>query len=427
MSLLERTRNIVPSPHVSRSGPVATAAGFGAVGALALALILVIPVLVAWAADPHSTVSWTDALSFAPAVWVLAHHGSLGIPANHLTVYAPPLMITVAAVFLARMAAASFLPSLAAAPGAVRWPATLVPATDSDADAAAPGRSWWHVPAAFVGGYTGTGVLLSLLTWIGPTHPNPLMVIPGSVLVAALGLAWALRRDHRSEDGEDIAAPLAAWLAERTPRVLAKALRPALQGAGVLLALGLLLVVAAVALSWGRVHTVGAGLGAGAVGTVLMTLGQLLVAPNIAAFGATWLSGSSLQIGSVTVGHAVISPGVLPMIPVLGALPEAGAGPWWAPFVPLLPVAVGGFVGYRSLRHVTSLASLRTKLQNAALAAGLAGVLVLAIAYVAALGLRGGSLGYVGPSLMAVPSLLVELVVGATATAGALHYWRTRR
>ncbi|WP_392424075.1 DUF6350 family protein [Barrientosiimonas humi] len=416
MTLLERTRQIVPGPSLDpqhRWQRLLVAAGFGAVAAFALALILVVPSVAGWVTDAQSTATWSDALSFAPALWVLVHRGSVTAPGDAVAVTAPLLALTAGAVLLARSAARAAL---------VRVDESA-PSRSGDVD---DRDAWWHLPAAFVGGYALSGVLLALLAWVGPTRPNPLYVIPGSVVVAALGMGWALLRSR--EDPEAAAAlEVIDGLTERVPLVVRRALRPALVGAGTLLVLGALLALTAVALSWSRVSQIGGELGVGGTAGVLLTLGQLLALPNVAAWSAAWLSGASVTVGPVSVGHAAISPGLLPMVPAFGAIPEAGAGPAWAPFVPLVPVAVGVLVGLLTLRRLTSLASLQVKVRTAAVAGALAGGIVLAVGYLGSMGLSEGAMSYVGPHPLALVLLPLELAVGAVASATALHYWRTRR
>ncbi|MDE9367122.1 DUF6350 family protein [Luteipulveratus sp. YIM 133132] len=404
MSLLERTRQIVPTPSTDRPPRLLlAAAGYGAVGAVALALLLVLPVMAAWFADAHSTTSWSDALSIAADGWTLAHRAPLGVPDDGASVVAPPLLLTAAAVLLARLAATSVLVQL------TRRTSGL----------------WLRVALAYVAGYALTGVVLALVGWTGPARPNPLLVVPGAVVVAVLGVLWALWRDDRRGDGIASARP-ARWVRER-PAVLVRAFRPALVGTGVLLALGLALVLLAVVTSWSRVTQINGELDAGIIGGTILTGGQLFAAPNFAAYAATWLSGASLHLGAVTVGHASVTPGILPLVPVLGALPEAGAAPWWAPLAPLAPVAVGAFVGWYTLRGLAALASWRSKVQTAVVAATLAGVGVVAVAYAGSMGVAGSRLDYVGPSVLALPLLIGELVVGALVSTTTLHLWRTRR
>lgn len=406
MTLLDRTRlhSTPPGPGSTDPGGAglraATAAGYGALGALAGTLALVVPALLAWLTDPKGTTSWTDALSSAPTFWVLAHRGSVAVPGDAVTVTLPLLALTLGALWLARIAARHALAH-----------------TESDAD-----RTWWLTPAAFVGGYALTGAVLALLAWIGPSRPSPVTVLPGAVVVAAVAMVWATLRDS----DEPAARPVLLALQERLPATLSRALRPALEGFAVLMAVGLLLVMLLLVTGWSGVSQVHGELGAPTTGSVLLVLGQLAAVPNAAAWGAVWVSGAAVQIGPVTLGHASVTPGILPMVPALGALPQAGAAPAWAPFVPVLVLAAGGLVGWRSAARTTRLAAFSTKLVLAAVAGALAAVLVLVTAFVGSLGLSGGSLSYVGPSPLAVPLLIVEMSLSAVVAAAAVHYWRTR-
>lgn len=406
MSLIERTRTLPNQPvHPGHPWKLLTvAAGYGAIGALALVLLLLIPAVAGWAADPQSTVSWTAAMSFAPALWVLAHRGSVQVPTDQVSVTLPLLLLTGLAVLLARTAAASSFAHI----------------HEEDE------RAWWHLPAAFVGGYAGTGVLLSLFAWLGPARPNPIFVVPGAALVSSLGMLWALLRARHREQG-GIADHVLDGLEERVPRLVQRALRPALRGAIALLLLGTLVVAVMVATGFGRISEVGAELGVNGIGGAVLTLGQLAALPNAVAWSALWTTGAAVQIGPVAVGHAAVTPGVLPMIPALGALPEAGAGPAWAPFVPVLPILVGAWIGRSALEQVTALSSVKVKVATATTAAALAGLMVLLVGFVGAMGVSGGTLSYVGPSLTAIPLAVLEPAIGAALAAFVLHHWRLRR
>ncbi|WP_018154895.1 DUF6350 family protein [Demetria terragena] len=411
MSLLERTRQIVPTRALDPAGPwrrLSVAFGFGAVGALALALMLVLPAMAAWVTDPQSPDSWFEALTLAPVVWVMAHRGSTGVPGEEVAVTFPLLGLTIAAVLCARSAARAAL--------------VQTEGQSHDHDEAA----WWHLPAVYVGGYTLTGVALALVAWLGPARPNPIYVIPGALLVASVGLVLGVLKARK--DGID---PSLDTMVERViepiPVVIRRAWQPALRGAGILLGLGALLVLAAVVLSWSRISEISQELGTGLTGGIVLALGQLFALPNAAAWGGAWLSGAAFQIGPVSVGHAAMSPGILPMVPALGALPEAGAGPAWAPFTPLIPVAVGLAVGWWASGALTALASFTMKIQTAATAGGIAALLVLLVAFLGSMGVSGGSMSYVGPSWVTILLLPIEVALGAVASASALHYWRTLR
>ncbi|YAL82655.1 DUF6350 family protein [Dermacoccaceae bacterium W4C1] len=409
MSLLDRAR---PTSTTSGSGAswqrAAAGFGYGVLAAFGLALILLVPVVAAWVTDSQGSSTWTDALATVPVLWVLIHRGTVSVPDSGAAATLPLLAVTVGAVLLARYTARQALYRIDERSG-------------SDAD-----EPWWRVPAGFVLGYTLSGAVLALLGWAGQARPNPIFVLPGAALVAAAGMLWALLSARRSGDAPEADAVLAE-LTERIPVVLRRAWASALWGAAALAGLGVIVVVLAVVTSWNRISQINGELDAGVVGTTVLVVAQLAALPNIMAWAAGWLSGAAVSVGPVSVGHAAITPGVLPMVPALGALPEAGAGPAWAPFTPILVLAVGGFVGWHATRAMTTLSTLTAKVQGATLAAALSGVIVLAVGFVGALGVSGGSMSYVGPHLLTVPLLLLELAVGAAVAAVALHYRRLMR
>src|SRR5699024_3496109 len=119
----------------------------------ALALVLVIPTMAVWVTDAQGSNSWFDALTMAPVLWVLMHRGSTGVPGDDVAVTFPVLGLTLLAVVLARSAAKAALTQ-----------------TDDEVAPADPDTEdppWWRLPAAYVGGYAGTGFVLALLAWLG--------------------------------------------------------------------------------------------------------------------------------------------------------------------------------------------------------------------------------------------------------------------
>ncbi|NNG40063.1 hypothetical protein HJ588_12400 [Flexivirga sp. ID2601S] len=405
MSLLDRARNLTglatpQSPAQSRDPrQLAIAAGYGAVGALSLALLLVIPVLLAWAADPHSSVGWTDALSFSGDGWALAHRGHVGVDGSGRSVVLAPLLLTALALVLARTAAKAMLGYLSERSGA-----------------------WWEGPASYVGGYVVTGLVISALAMSGPASPNVFTVLPGALLVGVGGCAWALLRSE-----EAVAGQAREFVDERVSLSTRRALRPAAEGVLGYLAIGLVIVLALVVFHLGAIGQLNGQLRPGFFGGIVLWLGQLAALPNLVLWAAGWTTGASAQLGAVSVGTGSVHGGLLPMIPVLGAVPDAGPLPFFTTVAPLLPVALGCLVGWRALGRLTTYTSLRTKAVTAAQAAAVTGVLVLLLSWLSTAGVSGGSLDYVGPSLMLVPLLLVELVLGAVVTTLVLHWQRALR
>ena len=77
-------------------------------------------------------------------------------------------------------------------------------------------------------------------------------------------------------------------------------------------------------------------------------LAQLLYLPTFAEWGVAWLAGPGFQIttgGAVTVTGA--EPGLLPLVPVLGAVPPEASYPGWVMAALLVPVAPGWSPGGR--------------------------------------------------------------------------------
>lgn len=406
MSLLERGRNVTVLRPVGRINLrlAGLALFYGAVGAVALALVVLIPTLTAWTADSRSSVSWLEAMSFAGDGWVLAHHGRLAATAGgavHAVTFAP-LLFTVLAAWFARTSARALLREV------------------HDAGRAA-GRGW-HSAACFVAGYAGAGVLLALLGKTGPASPGILSVLPGAVLLPVLGFAWAARTEP-----ESAAFGAAARLWERLPVAVRRAVRPASEAAVVLLVVATVLLSVLVVLDRSRVGEVNALLGAGTVGTVVLGLGQLASVPNLALLVTGWISGASVQVGTATVAAGSVENGLVPSVPVFGAIPDPGAFPVWVRLAPVIVVLVGGLVGFRAASALSTLSGLRTKLLTAAAAGGLLTLGLTVLIWLAGAHVSAAPLGNAHVSLAVVPLLALELLGGALAAAAGLHYVKVRR
>ncbi len=405
MSLLERANHSILEPDESADRrTLAAAAGYGLVAALSLALLMLMPALIAWVVDPHSSASWTSTLTFVAVGWALVHGGSVSVPGDgveHLVL--APLLVTFLAVYLAKSAVRALLATVQAG--------------------ARMSRSWWQMCAAFVGGYLVAGLAMAAASRMGPAHVTIWTMLPGALVVAAIGVGWAQWR----EDLEAETAPPPIGLRDRLPSVLPRAVRPAAQGVAAFLALGAVVVVLLVATHLGRMQTINGQLHAGLVGTLILSVLQVTVLPNLALYAGAVLSGAGVQIGAVTVSTAGVHAGVLPMLPVLGAVPDAGQAPTWAGLAPVLPVLVGMFIGWRASAGHSLLAPVTAKLATSATAAATAAVALTVLTWFARARVSPGALEHVGASWTVLPLLLVELTAGACASAAALHWVRTRR
>ena len=406
MSVLERGRNVTVLRPAGRINLrlAGLALFYGAIGAVALALVVLVPTLTAWTADSRSSVSWLQAMSFAGDGWVLAHHGRLLATAGGAThtITFSPLFFTALAVWFTRTAAKAVLREV----------------TEAGRDA---GRGW-HSALFFVGGYLIAGVLLTLLGSTGPASPQLLSVLPGALIVATVGFGWAVRAEP-----ESAAFEVCAGLWERLPVAVRRAVRPAAQSAVALVAVAAVLLVVLVALSWSRIGEVNGLLGAGMIGTTVLGLAQLASLPNFALLVTGWASGASVHLGTATVSAGAVQNGLVPSVPVLGAIPDPGAFPVWVRLAPLLIVLAGGLAGFRAAGSLSALSSLTTKLATAAAAAGLLTLAVSLLIWIAGAHVSDAPLAHAQLSWTVVPLLAVEFFGGAMAAAAAMHFLKVRR
>jgi hypothetical protein len=207
-----------------------------------------------------------------------------------------------------------------------------------------------------------------------------------------------------------------------------RAVRPGLLGAGVLLGVGLLVVLAMVALSWNQVTTISTAVAAGGLGSVVLALAQVASLPNLALWAVSFMAGPGFRVvegGSVDWSGS--KGGLLPMVPVLAALPQPGDFPWFTVLSVLVVVAVGAFVARRALTGVARLSRLRTKLAVAMTACTVTALTLAVLDLVA-----GGSAGQFRLSAVGAPTgrlflaLLFELGIGALVVV-VRDAWRLRR
>ena len=367
----------------------------GALAAVGSWLVLALPALVVWVATSHTTVGWGDALGVASAGWFLGHGAS--VSAGDIALSLSPLGISLGALLLTARSACRLLDHTERVALGTTWPRLLVR----------------EVVPGFVLGYAAVAALVWLLTLAGPARPQ-LSAVLVALAVPLLALAWALLRRYVS--GAETGA-VGRGL-DRLPRWLPRAVRPGVHGVGVLLVLGVVLVVVMVVARWSTVSGLHAAVNAGALGGVVLTVGQLLVLPNLAVWGLAWLAGPGFQIadgGTVTLAGA--HPGLMPMVPVLGALPSDGSWSGWLLCLLSVPVLAGGGIGWLGCRSLPRLSSWRTKLASAVTAAATSavGLTMLAALGSGAVGVERLSAVGTRPWLFGAV-LLGELLAGAAAS-----------
>lgn len=347
------------------------AAGVGlvAVGAL---------VTLAWALTGRGEDGLGTPVSAAGVVWLAGHHAGVTVGSATITLL-PLLLLGIALVLLVL---------------AGRWAVRITSTT-----------TWPDTALLVVGGaatYALVGMLVAQASSLAGAEVPPVTAAVACGLVALLGLGA----------GALAGGPLGAALLGRLPTWARDSLVAAGAAAGALaVAVGVVAAIAVV-LRWSSItsltHQLAPG-GGDALGVLLLSLAYL---PNLLVWVLAYVAGPGFAIGGGTgVDPFSQSGGLLPVVPLLGAVPEQA--PAAGPLLLLLPVAAGA-VAALVLRHRRSL-PLREE------AIGLVGGAVL-VALGAALlaALAGGALGDGRLEQLGPPALATGLALGGLVAAGAL-------
>jgi hypothetical protein len=416
MSLLDRARHLTDhsDSRALQGWPLRRRAVVAGASAAALSLLgIALPALLVWVASPQSTVAWTTAFSVGADGWLLAHGADLRIGSATLSL-TPWLLAAVPLVW-------AFLA------------ARRVVALLGDEDVRRLGGfgalrvDVLDAGVGFTGSYTVVALVVALLSHGARVQPSVPGAVLGGLLLSLVALLLAVCSEFRGDVGT-VAPDLAAAWHDLVPRFVRRAVRPAVWGVLSSLACGVLVTLVVVAVHAGRVGRLYDALGAGVIGGAVATLAQLALLPNLGVWALAWMAGPGFSIGDgSSITWTTSEPGLLPLVPVLGALPDPGPLPSWLWVGFLVPVVIGAVVGWRSLRAVSRLSTWQIKAETSAAACVLcAVVLTLAVA------LSGGSagaarLGAVGANPWAVGgALLGELLLGAAVVVGASHL-RARR
>ena len=375
-------------------------------GLTSLVLVLA-PVVLAWLVEPLSTATGWEAAGTGAALWLLVSGAHLAV--GDVTLSLVPLLGTAVLGAVAWLGAREAMVDVST--DGEYWRGTL------PRPLAAALAAWWAGYAVAVGVAVGLSVA-------GPMRVAPLSLVLPLVVLPLVALVLALR--PVAVDDPDVIGPRLgfSWV----PDPVRRAVRPGLSGAAVLLGAGLVAVLAAVALSWNQVSTISAALAAGGLGSVVLAVAQLAALPNLALWAVSFMAGPGFRVvegGSVSWSGS--QGGLLPMVPVLAALPQPGPFPWFTALSVLVVVAVGAFVARRSLGTVARLSRLRTKLAVALSACAVAALALALLDLVA-----GGSAGQFrlsaagAPTLRLFLALLLELGIGALAVV-LRDAWKLRR
>ena len=276
---------------------------------------------------------WQGLWPTSAAVWQLGHM--------------VPLHLTLPETYLAEAgidpAAASFVISLAPLAFAVF---TTLFAAGSGARAARAGAAPWGVAAGVavftaltvVIATTGTGGVAEVSGWQAVLFPAACYTV--GALAGALAVATA--------EGTGPVAALSARL-ERADEAWAAAPELVVRGAAAavvgVIGASALVAAAAVVVRGGRIVALSQSANLDLLGVAVLGLAQLLYLPTLVIWAMSFLAGPGFAVGTGTaVTPAGTELGVLPGIPLLGAIPETTSPLLYV--LVLLPVAAGAFAGW---------------------------------------------------------------------------------
>lgn len=367
------------------------------------------PLTVLWAVTFGTAADWSALWPAAAAVW---HLGSLvplevTLPLELLTATGIPADAAAFTLSLAPLAFATF---------------TVFFGLRSGRRAVRSGGGATAVASALVvSGAISAGVALTSRNDLVEASLWPAIVIPASLYTVAVAAgvlvtAWREGDDggpvDRLHDALDDTSDLASDVVDLIARGTTVVLTGLVGAAGVLVALALVL-------RGGQVMALFQASNVDAMGAVVLGLGQLAYLPTILVWALSWIAGPGFAVGEGTVvSPAGSDVGVVPGIPVLGALPEFSSP--WLLLVALVPIAAGAYAGWIARSRLVRLvdpALPEPVLPRLVVAIGIAvgaGAATAGLAAAASGAIGPGALAHTGPEPGAVALAVgVEVLVGA--------------
>lgn len=367
-----------PLPPMPEGLPAIGAAVAGVAAAGSVLLCCAALALAGWfASDAGSHGDTRDAIRVGADAWLLAHGAHLELSTASISVV--PLGLTLFCAYVTFRLG--------------RWAGTTAAVEDV--------RGLLTATAVLAGMYAVVTTLTAVLASLEHAQPHlGLASVGGFVLAAVAG-------------GPGLLAGSGRWPAWRG-RVPDFAVAVGTGAASVvllMLASGALLVTLALALDLGPAANVLSRLHADASGGLLYTVVVAAVAPNAALLAGSYLLGPGFMVGTGTlVSPSAVVLGPVPAFPLLAALPDEGATPWWTAVLVALPVLLSATAAALMLRrHPVPQYELGAARGLAAGVVGAAGFTLLA-------GLAGGS---AGPGRMAdIGALLGQTALAAVVAMG---------
>lgn len=290
------------------------AGGQTVVLSLLLAIVPAVTVFVASAADPvNAQVTWGTAASTGLAIWYLGHGGTVGAATMPLIGFL--LVSTLLAYVIGRRSA----------------------------------RPTWSAVASGAGVFAlvtaGVGLVVGMSA--GPDWPGVARASVATFVAVGLGLACGSMRQYGAPRWNSFLAPITS----RLPNWARVGLTAAVAAVLALLVLATVLLICWI--WWGRerINQIVIGLGVDWFSGTMLGLAHVLILPTMLIWVASFLSGAGFAVGITTsFTPDAITPGPLPAVPLLGALPQPdGVGGLWThlPFTLMVSGLVAGWIASR--------------------------------------------------------------------------------
>lgn len=197
-------------------------------------------------------------------------------------------------------------------------------------------------------------------------------------------------------------------------------------GCAVALVGGIAALIAGLVAHGARLVELHDSLGAGGWGAVVLILLQLGWLPNLMIWWTSWTLGPGFAVGSATsVSPFGVHLGMVPSIPVLGALPANGAPSDWVRLWLLVPIVAGAVAGTVVVRRRRADPAL--PLLGLTTASGvLAGLVLGLLGVLSAGGIGQARMARMGAPMPAMPGMAVALLGGGALLAGGVRLLVTR-
>ncbi|MFW0110776.1 DUF6350 family protein [Rothia sp. CCM 9416] len=313
-------------------------------GAVELALVALVSYITVglmltavWYTNGFNTDTVAGALSVAGHIWLLVH----GVPLN--------MNIPAQGSFSAVSGTMSLVPL-----GLTLIPLALCYRSGRRLARASYEGQFWEPLVGGMVAYSLVSAGISLISTDDYFTTSPVLAAIIPLWVTALGIlagGFAESRSLAAMIGVDAAdwvkkfSQYSRWAGSYIWAMV----RASLVGVMAYVAGGSLLLVTSLFVHWDKVVGLYQALHSGAVGGFALTLLQLGLLLNLVIYSMAWSSGAGFSLGvGTSVGPTGTSVGIMPSLPVLGALPHT-AEPWGyiGLAVPLIAGAVGGWWFFR--------------------------------------------------------------------------------